>query len=40
MSPARRRRKIRHADKHPHQQLEVVEIMGYYGRTSDLELVV
>ncbi|CAH1430695.1 unnamed protein product [Lactuca virosa] len=25
MSPARRRRKIRHADKHPHRQLEILE---------------
>lgn len=40
MSPAKRRRKIRHAAKHPHQYLEVVEIVGYYGRTSDVELAV
>ncbi|XP_071689880.1 F-box/FBD/LRR-repeat protein At5g53840-like [Rutidosis leptorrhynchoides] len=40
MSPAKRRRKIRHAAKHPHQHLEMVEIVGYFGRTSDLELVV
>ncbi|KAL4575003.1 hypothetical protein LXL04_021843 [Taraxacum kok-saghyz] len=40
MSPSKRRRKIRHAPNHPHQHLEVVEIVGYYGRTSDLELAV
>ena len=40
MSPAKRRRKIRHAAKHPHQHLEVVEVVGYYGRTSDVELAV
>ncbi|PWA53122.1 FBD domain, Leucine-rich repeat domain, L domain-like protein [Artemisia annua] len=40
MSPAKRRRKIKRAAKHPHKHLEVVEILGYYGRTSDVELVV
>lgn len=40
MSPAKRRRKIRHATKHPHRHLEMVEIVGYYGRTSDVELAV
>ncbi|PWA47361.1 FBD-like protein [Artemisia annua] len=40
MSPAKRRRKIKRAAKHPHKHLEVVEIVGYYGRTSDVELAV
>lgn len=40
MSPAKRRRKIKHAAKHPHKHLELVEIVGYYGRTSDVELAV
>lgn len=40
MSPAKRRRKIRQAAKHPHEHLEVVEVVGYYGRTSDVELAV
>ena len=40
MSPAKRRRKIKRATKHPHKHREVVEIVGYYGHTSDVELVV
>jgi hypothetical protein len=40
MSPAKRRRKIKRAAKHHHKHLEVVEIVGYYGRTSDVELAV
>ncbi|KAJ0901263.1 putative FBD domain-containing protein [Helianthus annuus] len=38
MSPAKRRRKIRQVAKHPHKHLQLVEIVGYYGRTSDVEL--
>ncbi|KAL3523991.1 hypothetical protein ACH5RR_016825 [Cinchona calisaya] len=38
MSPSKRRRKIRRAAKCPHQYLKLVEIVGYYGRTSDDEL--
>ncbi|KAI3817824.1 hypothetical protein L1987_11622 [Smallanthus sonchifolius] len=40
MSPAKRRRKIRQVAKHPHKHLQLVEIVGYYGRTSDVELAV
>nr|XP_043610226.1 FBD-associated F-box protein At5g22730-like [Erigeron canadensis] len=40
MSPAKRRRKVRRVAKHSHQHLEVVEIVGYYGRISDVELAV
>lgn len=38
MSPAKRRRKIRQAAKHTHKYLKLVEIVGYYGRTSDDEI--
>lgn len=38
MSPSKRRRKIRRAAKCPHQHLKLVEIVGYYGRTSDDEI--
>ncbi|CAI9774911.1 unnamed protein product [Fraxinus pennsylvanica] len=39
MSPSKRRRKIRQAAKFPLEYLKMVEIAGYYGRTSDAELV-
>lgn len=39
MSPSKGKRKIRHAAKCPHQCLKLVEIVGYYGRTSDDEFV-
>ncbi|KAH6802306.1 hypothetical protein C2S51_033752 [Perilla frutescens var. frutescens] len=38
MSPSKRRRKMRQADKCAHENLKLVEIVGYYGRTSDAEL--
>ncbi|KAL3521223.1 hypothetical protein ACH5RR_019372 [Cinchona calisaya] len=38
MSPSKKRRKIRPAAKCPHQYHKLVEIFGYYGRTSDDEL--
>ncbi|KAK6135841.1 hypothetical protein DH2020_030407 [Rehmannia glutinosa] len=39
MSPSKRRRKVLKAAKCSHQFLKLVEIVGYYGRTSDAELV-
>ncbi|KAL3653484.1 hypothetical protein CASFOL_003165 [Castilleja foliolosa] len=39
MAPSKRRRKIRKVDKCAHKFLKLVEIVGYYGRTSDAELV-
>ncbi|KAL3630591.1 hypothetical protein CASFOL_023575 [Castilleja foliolosa] len=39
MAPSKRRRKIRKADKCAYKFLKLVEIVGYYGRTSDAELV-
>lgn len=38
MSPSKRRRKLRQAAKCAHEYLKLVEIVGYYGRTSDAEL--
>lgn len=40
MSPAKRRRKVRQVAKHSHKHLQLLEIVGYYGRTSDVELAV
>ncbi|KAG8380809.1 hypothetical protein BUALT_Bualt06G0055100 [Buddleja alternifolia] len=39
MSPSKRRRKIRGSSKCAHEFLKLVEIFGYYGRTSEAELV-
>ncbi|KAI3783516.1 hypothetical protein L1987_42600 [Smallanthus sonchifolius] len=40
-APMKRRRKVRHvAAPHLHEHLKVLEIIGYYGRISDLELAV
>ncbi|KAI3783518.1 hypothetical protein L1987_42602 [Smallanthus sonchifolius] len=40
-SPMKRRRKVRHvAAPQLHQHLKLLEIIGYYGRISDLELAV
>ncbi|CAA0836605.1 Unknown protein [Striga hermonthica] len=39
MAPAKRRRRIRKAAKCAHKFLKLVEIVGYYGRTSEAELV-
>ncbi|KAL3837755.1 hypothetical protein ACJIZ3_022346 [Penstemon smallii] len=36
--PTKRRRKIRQIVENAHQCLKVVEIVGYYGRTSDAEI--
>ncbi|KAL3834830.1 hypothetical protein ACJIZ3_009566 [Penstemon smallii] len=38
MSLSKRRRKIREAAKYTHRFLKLVEIVGYYGRTSDAEI--
>ncbi|XP_011076712.1 F-box/FBD/LRR-repeat protein At5g53840 isoform X2 [Sesamum indicum] len=38
MSPSKRRRKVRQAAKCAHEFLKLVEIVGDYGRTSDIEL--
>ncbi|CAL5322710.1 unnamed protein product [Camellia sinensis] len=38
-SPAKRRRKMGKAAQSPHQHLKLVEIIGYFGRSSDDELV-
>ncbi|CAL5366346.1 unnamed protein product [Camellia sinensis] len=38
-SPAKRRRKVGKAAQSPHQHLKLVEIIGYFGRSSDDELV-
>ncbi|XP_071711725.1 F-box/FBD/LRR-repeat protein At5g53840-like isoform X2 [Rutidosis leptorrhynchoides] len=38
MSPVKRRRKVRRVAAHPHPHLKLFEILGYYGRVSDLEL--
>ncbi|KAI3783519.1 hypothetical protein L1987_42603 [Smallanthus sonchifolius] len=40
-APMKKRRKVRHvAAPHLHEHLKVLEIIGYYGRISDLELAV
>ncbi|CAI9302660.1 unnamed protein product [Lactuca saligna] len=39
ISPIKRRRDIRRGATRPHEHLKLVEIHGYYGRGSDLELV-
>ncbi|PWA94607.1 F-box domain, FBD domain, Leucine-rich repeat domain, L domain-like protein [Artemisia annua] len=39
-TPMKRRRKVMHAPPHAHEHLKFFRIGGYYGRTSDLELVV
>ncbi|KVI09941.1 FBD-like protein, partial [Cynara cardunculus var. scolymus] len=38
MATIKRTNRLMNMVKHPHQHLEVVEIGGYYGRNSDLEL--
>ncbi|THG03337.1 F-box/FBD/LRR-repeat protein At5g53840-like [Camellia sinensis] len=38
-SPAKRRRKVGKAAQSPHQHLKLVEIIGYFGRSSDDEIV-
>lgn len=38
MAPSKRRRKLRQAAKCVHAYLRLVEIVGYYGRTSDAEV--
>ncbi|KAL7146847.1 hypothetical protein ABFS83_06G069100 [Erythranthe nasuta] len=38
MSPTKRRRKIKQAAKCRHETLKLVELVGYFGRTSDVEL--
>ncbi|KAA8534056.1 hypothetical protein F0562_031573 [Nyssa sinensis] len=38
MSPSKRRKKMRKAAGCPHQYLKLVEMVGYYGRISDVEL--
>ncbi|KVI09943.1 FBD-like protein, partial [Cynara cardunculus var. scolymus] len=38
MATIKRTNRFMYMVKHPHQHLEVVEIGGYYGRNSDLEL--
>ncbi|KAI7741288.1 hypothetical protein M8C21_021616, partial [Ambrosia artemisiifolia] len=39
-SPMKRRRKVRRFAAHVHKHLKFLEIIGYYGRISDLELAV
>ncbi|XP_024969196.1 F-box/FBD/LRR-repeat protein At4g26340-like [Cynara cardunculus var. scolymus] len=39
LSPIRRRRKVTNVADHPHEHLKRFEFVGYYGRISDLELV-
>ncbi|XP_071713374.1 F-box/FBD/LRR-repeat protein At5g22700-like [Rutidosis leptorrhynchoides] len=38
LSPIKRRRKVRRVAAHQHAHLKLLEIVGYYGRISDLEL--
>lgn len=39
MSPSKGKRKLKHASNCPHKYLKLVEIVGYYGRSSDDEFV-
>nr|KAJ0187855.1 hypothetical protein LSAT_V11C900481840 [Lactuca sativa] len=39
ISPIKRRRDVRRCATRPHEHLKLLEIHGYYGRGSDLELV-
>ncbi|KAJ9545690.1 hypothetical protein OSB04_025397 [Centaurea solstitialis] len=40
LSPIKSRRKVRHVADHPHYYLKELVFVGYFGRVSDLELVV